>query len=50
MRAAGLSKFKKLWGRILVPLASGNYQVLVNNSKIRFNKMKLPKICQFARL
>jgi len=31
MRAAGLSKFKKLWGRILDPLPEGNYQVIIYN-------------------
>lgn len=32
MRAAGLSKFKKLWGRIETELAAGSYIVRINNS------------------
>ena len=38
MRAAGLSKFKKLWGRITDSMPAGNYNVTISNSKIIINK------------
>ena len=46
MRAAGLSKFKKLWGRILDPLPEGNYQVIIYNR----NKKNLRNGCQIFEL